>query len=250
MSVSALPGVTWRLEADGGDESREAVALCQGRCLDHYQRRIRPCPLRRVERVRGTHGLTADLCVRHARMATDLPRLVRDWLLQEERDRGPEGRSADEPPPAADRDRPLASADVVLRLAADLASLAVVRASLARALRRQGWADELHPVVLVAVGEAVANAIQHGSTPGSEVAVALSVDREGAVVRVSDGGRLGASLPLTLPVPPARHAVRGRGRRVMWELAERVEVSSDGRGTQVLLEFTRQSTRSRAPTTA
>ena len=85
---AGLPGVTWSLDVDA-DESmvQEEVVLCQGRSLDRHQGRLRPCALRAVARVRGTHGLAADLCARHTRMATDRLHLVRDWLLLAERER-------------------------------------------------------------------------------------------------------------------------------------------------------------------
>ena len=78
----------WSLDVDA-DESmvQEEVVLCQGRSLDRHQARLRPCALRAVARVRGTHGLAADLCARHTRMATDRLHLVRDWLLLAESER-------------------------------------------------------------------------------------------------------------------------------------------------------------------
>ena len=240
MRRSGLPGVRWIPDpSTARDGDHGGPATCQGRSLDHYKRRVRPCPLQPVARVRGTHGLTADLCARHARMATDLPRLVREWILLEEDERRAAGLAPFEDSQAEDHPELTSAADIVLRLAADLASVAVVRDSLARVLRLQGWAEELHPLVLLAVSEAVANAIEHGSTTGATVDVLLSVDRDGAVVRVSDGGRLGAWLPLRPPAPPSPYELRGRGLLMMGKLAERVEVSSDGRGTRVLLGFSR-----------
>ena len=189
MRRPGVPGVRWIPDpSTARDGHLGGPAHCQGRSLDQYKRRVRPCLLRPVARVRGTHGLTADLCSRHARMATDLPRLVREWVLLEEDERRAAGLAPFEDSQAEDHLEPPSATDIVLRLAADLASVAVVRDSLARVLRCQGWGEELHPLVLLAVSEAVANAIEHGSTSEATVDVLLSVDRDGAVVRVTDGG--------------------------------------------------------------
>ena len=89
---AGLPSVTWSLDVDADDADDAAgtqgeIVLCQGRSLDRHQGRLRPCALSAVARVRGTHGLAADLCARHARMATDRMHLVREWLLLAERER-------------------------------------------------------------------------------------------------------------------------------------------------------------------
>ena len=67
----------------GDAQTGAPPARCQGRSTDELGRRVRPCPRQAAVRVTGTHGLTADLCVQHARVAVDRPRLVRDWRLQE-----------------------------------------------------------------------------------------------------------------------------------------------------------------------
>ena len=220
--------------------SARAVERCQGRSLDDNRRRVRLCARRSITRVMGTHKLTVDLCGQHARVAIDRPRLVREWLLQE----GLERAAAGLPPVVA---RPLASerppfeaeADSFLRVAAELASIAVIRAALSRALLRHGWDEDLHLLVLLAVGEAVANAIEHGSSADAAVEVALTVTPRWAAVQVVDEGRLGASVPLAEPVPPAAEQLRGRGRLLMNRLADVVRVRSDGHGTSVLLQFGR-----------
>ena len=45
--------------------------------------------------------------------------------------------------------------------------------------------------------------------------------------------------PAEAPGPSQPYELRGRGLLMMGKLAERVEVSSDGRGTRVLLGFSR-----------
>lgn len=225
---------------------------CQGRTFDGYRRRVRPCSRRPMIRVTGTERLTADLCSQHARGAIDRPHLIREWLNQagaERMDvRGLLGAllSADRPaPPVRVTGQPgmKAGTDEVLQVAAELASVTMVRAALSRALRGQGWSEELHPPVLLAVGEALANAVEHGSVAGGGVEVGLTVTPEQASVRVADEGRLGASMPLGPPVWPGAESPRGRGRLVMLGLADQVEVRSGGEGTSVLLTFVKPGRR-------
>jgi anti-sigma regulatory factor (Ser/Thr protein kinase) len=211
---------------------------CQGRSIDGFGRRVRPCPRAATIRVTGTHRLTADLCWQHARVAVDRPRLVRDWLLQELTAGG-----APVPGPAAPAAPAVAGSDLrhdlTLRVAAQLASIAEVRGALSAAFRSGGWPDELMPLVVLAVGEAVANAIEHGSGPGGAIEVAVTVRPEWAAVRVVDEGRVGAAVPLVVPVRPSATDTRGRGLLLMLDVAERVEVDAAGSGTSVLLRFAR-----------
>lgn len=46
-------------------------------------------------------------------------------------------------------------------------------------------------------------------------------------------------MPLLRPLPPPAERVRGRGRLLMDELADAVEVDSGGGGTRVRLRFAR-----------
>lgn len=215
-----------------GAVALDAVGVQAGRCQasnrlsgDHR------CTRRSSVRVTGTRRVTVDLCAQHGRMAVDRPRLVREWLrCVLEGDTGPMSASAGGPLPLAGQP------DALMRVAADLRSLAVIRAAVSRALARNGWADDLHPVLL-AVNEASANAIEHGSGPRSQVEVAVTVDPGRVRVRVADGGRLGAALPLGTPAPPRPDRLRGRGLPMMHALCARVLMHNDGDGTVVLLEF-------------
>ena len=237
------------LPVDDASEARtthESTERCQGRVPETRRDRAHPCARRPTLRVTGTERLTADLCAQHGRMAVDRPGLVRHWLQQERiegaRRVSPLVRAGDVTGPVprtAEPRRARSGGDLVLRVAAELASLAVVRAALSHALRREGWAERLHPLVLLAVGEALANAIEHGSPAGGAVEVGLTVTPEWATIRVADSGRLGAAVPLGAPISPCSRSPRGRGRLLMVRLAEEVEVRSDGHGTSVLLRFAR-----------
>lgn len=57
--------------------------------------------------------------------------------------------------------------------------------------------------MLLAVDEAVLNAVEHGFSAGAMVEIEMTITPEWATVQVADQGRLGASMPLRLP-PPLR----------------------------------------------
>ena len=125
-----------------------------------------------------------------------------------------------------------------LSLPAEPSRLAGARDVLAGALERQRWSDTSRSAVLVAVTEALANALEHGSTAGGEVAVGFVVGRERATVRVRDhGGADPGARPVTDPEPPPPAADRGRGAVLMHGLAERVVIREHGPGTEVRMEF-------------
>ena len=54
-----------------------------------------------------------------------------------------------------------------LRLRADVRSLAPGRDAVRRTLRREGWEEEPAELVVLAVCEALTNAIEHGSPAGA-----------------------------------------------------------------------------------
>ncbi|MDX6647846.1 MAG: Histidine kinaselike ATPase domain, partial [Miltoncostaeaceae bacterium] len=92
---------------------------------------------------------------------------------------------------------------------------------------------------ILAAHEAVANAVEHGSTDGADVEVRFSVTRAQAAIWVIDGGRPGAALPLGAPAPPPPASSRGRGLMIMRALADRLETWPAGAGAAVLMEFRR-----------
>lgn len=110
-----------------------------------------------------------------------------------------------------------------------------VRADLTRA----GWSGGPRADVMLAVDEAVQNAVEHGSRPEAPVEARIEVGRRRARVIITDRGRPGHDTPLGEPAPPAVSAVRGRGRVIMAALADRVTWRSRGGGTEVELVLTR-----------
>ena len=105
-------------------------------------------------------------------------------------------------------------------------------------LRDAGWGPDALQDVALAVDEAVQNAVEHGSEPESDIRVALTVGEDAAQVRVRDGGRPGVPVPTGDPAPPGPHAIRGRGRLIMSNLADVDWRPADGGGTEVCLQFT------------
>lgn len=124
-----------------------------------------------------------------------------------------------------------------LRFPAERGSLAEARAAVRLALRREGWDDEGTELVVLAVCETLANAIEYGSTPGETVEIEIAAGSDRAEVRVTDHGRPGARPPAEIPAPPGPSAEHGRGLIIMSALADVLDIRPSGRGTEVRLGF-------------
>ncbi|MEW6582150.1 MAG: ATP-binding protein [Actinomycetota bacterium] len=129
--------------------------------------------------------------------------------------------------------------DAALALPASLDSLTVARSVVERALHETGWDPEAAGPVVLATGEAVANAILHGSRPDAAVRLALAVTPDRALVRVVDQGRRGAAVPVCPATPPPPSSVHGRGLFIMRAMADRLSVRPEGGGTEVVMVFRR-----------
>jgi GAF domain-containing protein/anti-sigma regulatory factor (Ser/Thr protein kinase) len=113
-----------------------------------------------------------------------------------------------------------------LHLAADPSSLAVMRRALGDWLRRIGMDEASAYDVMVAVGEAAANAIEHAYGPSeAHFRLEATVEDGSLVVSVMDEGRW----------RPARGSHRGRGLAMMEELMDVVQVDSTDRGTAITM---------------
>lgn len=133
----------------------------------------------------------------------------------------------------------LAGPPSVVLIPATLASIAVVRAALQGALEERCWEDAPMSRVLIATTEATANAAEHGSAPGELIEITYQVGDSECFVRVLDGGAELPWQPPPVPRVPAEHETSGRGLLLITNLAERVEVASSGRGTEMRLTFVR-----------
>jgi anti-sigma regulatory factor (Ser/Thr protein kinase) len=109
-----------------------------------------------------------------------------------------------------------------------------VRHRLARWLDGVGVLEEDVEQVLLGVGEALANAVEHGSPDTEDVVrfeAALLPDE--LIVSVSDSGRW-------QPGIQGFFTGRGRGHLLMRALSDDVDVDTDQHGTVVTLQFQRQ----------
>ena len=86
----------------------------------------------------------------------------------------------------------------------------------------------------VAVGEAAANAIEHGSPQGSDNSVAVTVqcDRESMFITVKDEGKFKRRMP---DPDMEKNNFRGRGIPLMLALMDRVTIDEAKDGTSVVL---------------
>ncbi|MCE0762271.1 ATP-binding protein [Pseudonocardia kujensis] len=114
--------------------------------------------------------------------------------------------------------------------------LSGIRSAVSRWGRCAGLSADVLVDLLLAVGEAAANAVDHayrGGPPGPvEVDVQLRRRRSGSVIaaRISDQGRW-------RPTSAGVARDRGRGLPMIRALAARLDVMATGRGTEVCLEL-------------
>jgi anti-sigma regulatory factor (Ser/Thr protein kinase) len=88
--------------------------------------------------------------------------------------------------------------------------------------------------VLLALDEAVGNAIRHGSRGGRPVQVTLQVDQDWVHMTVRDHGPT-AELPCLPAGPPPTLADGGRGLWLISQLVDEVRLERAGRGTLLSL---------------
>jgi len=118
--------------------------------------------------------------------------------------------------------------ELKLRIPAEPAVLAGVRATLRRWLADvAGARDEEAEEIVLAAGEACANAVEHAYGPQSAEFELVATVAGGAVaVTVRDDGRWRT---------PRESSARGRGRAVMEAFMDAVEIETTERGTRVVL---------------
>jgi anti-sigma regulatory factor (Ser/Thr protein kinase) len=119
--------------------------------------------------------------------------------------------------------------------AATVDSLAAIRSVVSTWARGAGLPADALVDLLLAVGEATANVVDHayrGGAPGSvEVDLQVRARRSGRVIvaRIRDHGRWRPESP------PSRD--RGRGLPMIRALAEKLRVATTAQGTEVFLEL-------------
>ena len=119
---------------------------------------------------------------------------------------------------------------VTRKLPAEPASIRMGRVLAGDIARDAGFSGEDVEGIVVATGEALANAVEHGSSrPAQEVELSVVMEDEALIVTVRDTGR---EVP---PVPDDGMRERGFGYVLMRELMDDVEVAPDGPGKRVRL---------------
>ena len=115
---------------------------------------------------------------------------------------------------------------LALTLPAEPSSLSIMRRSFETWLSGSSVGEALGYDILVAVGEAAANAVEHAYGPGdAEFRVEAGIGEGELTITVRDEGRW----------RPARGAHRGRGLGMMRQLMDDVQVDSDESGTVVTM---------------
>jgi serine/threonine-protein kinase RsbW len=107
-----------------------------------------------------------------------------------------------------------------------------LRRSVARIL--EGVDQEVVGDVLLALDEAVSNAIRHGSRAGDPVLVSVKPDGEWIEMSVHDGGPT-PRLPRLPAQPPPALQTGGRGLWLILQLVDEVRLQRIGDGTRLVM---------------
>ena len=107
-----------------------------------------------------------------------------------------------------------------------------LRRSVARTL--DGLQEEVVADVLLALDEAVSNAIRHGSRAGKSVLVSVRTDAGWVEMAVHDGGPT-PRLPRLPDEPPPALQTGGRGLWLILQLVDEVRLQRIGEGTRLVM---------------
>jgi serine/threonine-protein kinase RsbW len=94
--------------------------------------------------------------------------------------------------------------------------------------------DEVGADVLLALDEAVSNAVRHGSGGGEPVRVSVDADGEWVEMSVRDGGPTPRLPRLPAEPPPALHT-GGRGLWLILQLVDEVRLQRVGEGIRLIM---------------
>ena len=130
---------------------------------------------------------------------------------------------------------------LAIRIPPDGRHARTVRDALIGFTSLHGVATADQEAMLFAVGEALANAIEHGA-PSGDIKVTIEIDNALISARVADDGRGFGNPPKGFRPLPEAYAIRGRGIPIMQRCVDLCEVkSAPGSGTVVTLGRYRSS---------
>lgn len=135
-----------------------------------------------------------------------------------------------------------------LKVQSQGANLAKVRNFVADVAKDCGFDDSVIYDIKVAVGEAIANAMEHGSPLGeaNHVMVTCRCDGDNLNIKVSDEG----VFKRAFPVPEEAVSYRGHGILLMLALMDKVSIDESANGTTVSLTKNFRSNPKKATQTA
>jgi anti-sigma regulatory factor (Ser/Thr protein kinase) len=111
-------------------------------------------------------------------------------------------------------------------------NLSEVRTLAAEQARLAGLSDERARDFVIAVGEIVANTVQHAQSAGS---ISIWTEAGEIVSEIRDKGVI--TDPLAGIRPPSADAIGGFGLWLVYQVCDRVELSSNGDGTVIRLHM-------------
>jgi serine/threonine-protein kinase RsbW len=128
-----------------------------------------------------------------------------------------------------------------IRIPPDGRHARTVRDALVAFTSLHGVATADQEALLFAVGEALANAIEHGA-PTGDISVTIEIDKKLISASVVDQGRGFPNTPQGYRPLPDAYAIRGRGIPIMQRCVDTFDVqSTPGSGTVVTLGRYRRS---------
>ena len=131
--------------------------------------------------------------------------------------------------------RPKRTAPLRLTFPAQAVHVSATRRSVARFLRDAGWTEDSADAVILAVGEACNNAVEH-CRPEQAVTLSCILSRQGLSVEVRNpGADFAPNLSDLCVLPEDEWATHGRGYALMSLLMDTVQVTAEDGQTVVRL---------------
>jgi serine/threonine-protein kinase RsbW len=127
-----------------------------------------------------------------------------------------------------------------LRISSDTQNITLVERVIDDVCEAYKVNEDRYGNILIAVTEAVNNAIQHGNNndPAKSVTIAYSIDSSGVTFYVSDEGNGFDHTKLPDPTAPENiHKMNGRGIFLMKNLSDNIQFDQNGKQVQLKFNF-------------